>query len=128
MGGITETTSVPLEPVLPEGIQLADESNNLSANVSVKTVSKVQFDFTDRDIQLINREDGLDYSIGKVSFKVEVSGKESILETLDSSDITISADVKNLGKGTHYVSMDVTCSKGVSSLKTTLDKVEIIVE
>ena len=79
VGGITETTSVPLEPVLPEGIQLADESNNLSANVSVKTVSKVQFDFTDRDIQLINREDGLDYSIGKVSFKVEVSGKESIL-------------------------------------------------
>ena len=128
VGGITETTSVPLEPVLPEGIQLADESNNLSANVSVKTVSKVQFDFTDRDIQLINREDGLDYSIGKVSFKVEVSGKESILETLDSSDITISADVKNLGKGTQYVSMDVTCSKGVSSLKTTLDKVEIIVE
>lgn len=125
---INENATVTLEPVLPDGIYVSDESSNLSASVTVKSMSKAEFSFDEQDIKLLNKKDGLSYSIANMNFKIEAVGKESVISGLSAADFTISADVGDLDRGTHTVTLEIACGKGTSAIKASVEKAEITIE
>lgn len=128
LSDVNESTTIAVEPILPEGIQISDESAGLSVRVTVKSMSKAEFNFDEKDIDILNKDDEFEYKINNINFKVEAAGKESVISSLTAADFTVSADVRGLGRGTHTVTLTVTCSKGTSSVKASIDKVEIIIE
>lgn len=128
VSGVYENGAIPLEPVLPDGIQLSDDSEGLSAKVTVKNLSKKTFEFDQDDIDLLNKEDGLTYRVSAVTFSAELTGRESVMSGLTADDVTISADVSGLGRGTHTVALTVTCGKDTSAETLSVETVEITVE
>lgn len=125
---INENATVALEPVLPDGIYVSDESLNLSASVTVKSMSKAEFSFDEKDIKILNKKDGLSYSIANMNFKIEAVGKESVISGLSTADFTISADVSGLDRGTHTVTLEIVCGKSASAIKASVEKAEITIE
>ena len=128
VSGVYTDDTLPLEPILPDGIQLSDDSDGLSAKVTVKDLSKKSFEFDQDDIDLLNRQDGFTYTISAVTFSAELTGRESVMSGLTADDVTISADVSGLGRGTHTVTLTVTCGKDTSSATLSVERVEITVE
>ena len=128
VSGVYTNDTLPLEPILPDGIQLSDDSDGLSAKVTVKDLSKKSFEFDQDDIDLLNRQDGFTYTISAVTFSAELTGRESVMSGLTADDVTISADVSGLGRGTHTVTLTVTCGKDTSSATLSVERVEITVE
>lgn len=125
---VNASATIDLEPVLPEGIYVSDESANLSASVTVKSMSKAEFSFSEKDIKIVNRKDGLNYKIADLNFNVEATGKESVISGLSEADFTISIDVGDLDRGTHSVTLEIVCGKGTAAIKASVEKAEITVE
>ena len=63
-----------------------------------------------------------------MTFSAELTGRESVMSGLTADDVTISADVSGLGRGTHTVILTVTCGKDTSSATLSVERVEITVE
>ena len=128
LAGITEDTEVRLTPVLPEGIQVSSESEGLSASVTVKPLSSATFTFDEGDIQIINRDSSLTYTISPVEITVNVTGTESVIEGLQNGDLTLTVDAADLETGTSTVPVVVTCDKGVQVIESSVSRVEITIE
>ena len=128
LAGITEDTEVRLTPVLPEGIQVSSESEGLSASVTVKPLSSATFTFDEGDIQIINRDSSLTYTISPVEITVNVTGTESVIEGLQNGDLTLTVDAADLEMGTSKVPVVVTCDKGVQVIESSVSRVEITIE
>ena len=119
LAGITEDTEVRLTPVLPEGIQVSSESEGLSS---------ATFTFDEGDIQIINRDSSLTYTISPVEITVNVTGTESVIEGLQKGDLTLTVDAADLETGTSTVPVVVTCDKGVQVIESSVSRVEITIE
>ncbi len=128
LAGITEDTEVRLTPVLPEGIQVSSESEGLSASVTVKPLSSASFTFDEGDIQIINRDSSLTYTISPVEITVEATGTQSVIDALEKGDFTLTVDAASLGTGTVTASVTVTCDGQVQTIESSVNRVEITIE
>src|SRR5699024_9907431 len=99
--GITESTAIALQPILPEGIQLSDDNQELTANITVRAMATRTFNFTNDDIIFDVEALGLNYRIEDADFEVTVTGRESVLDGLSKSDIILSVNTEGLEAGTH---------------------------
>ena len=128
VSGVYSNTNIELSPLLPEGIKLSDDSLGISAKVTVKDLSKKTLEFSQNDINLLNKSDGLSYTVNTAKLSIEAIGKESIINELSAADFTVSADVAGLGKGTHKVRIIVNCGKDILSAVPSAERVEITIE
>jgi YbbR domain-containing protein len=128
LSNVDKDTTLHLEPILPTGIQLADESVNLTAKVTVKGVGKETFDFDQSNIEILNMQDGLTYTLGDVKFTVTVSGKQSIIKGMSASDIKITVNTEGISEGTHTVPVTITTDKDVSEIVASIESVEITIQ
>lgn len=128
VSGVYSNTSIELIPELPEGVKLSDDSAGISAKVTVKDLSKKTFEFGQNDINLLNKSDNLTYTVNTTKLSVEAIGRENIINELSAADFMISADVSGLGKGTHTVTVIVTCGKDILSAEPSAERVEITIE
>lgn len=128
VGDIFQNTTVAVTPILPVGIQMGTGFKEIYATVTVKALSKAEFSFNEGDIEIVNKEEEFKYSVSRVSFKIEVLGKESAVGGLTAEDFKISVDAKGLGKGTHQLALNITCSKDIARFKANIEKAEIVIE
>lgn len=128
VSGVYSNTSIELIPQLPDGVKLSDDSDGISAKVTVKDLSKKIFEFGQNDINLLNKSEGLTYTVNTAKLSVEAIGRENVINELSAADFTVSADVSGLGKGTHTVTVVVTCGKDILSAELSVERVEITIE
>ena len=128
VSGVYSNTSIELIPQLPDGVKLSDDSDGISAKVTVKDLSKKTFEFGQNDINLLNKSEGLTYTVNTANLSVEAIGRENVINELSAADFTVSADVSGLGKGTHTVTVVVTCGKDILSAELSVERVEITIE
>ena len=91
-------------------------------------MSKKIFEFGQNDINLLNKSEGLTYTVNTAKLSVEAIGRENVINELSAADFTVSADVSGLGKGTHTVTVVVTCGKDILSAELSVERVEITIE
>ena len=128
MSAYAESTSVILKPILPNGIQVGTDSQNLKAEITVKALSKSTIRVSNNNIKLENASNNLEYEVVIDDMTIEVQGKESDLIGLDISSFNITADVKGLESGTHTVKVEIECQKNVASIKPSTEEITIIVK
>lgn len=128
VSGVYSNTSIELIPQLPDGVKLSDDSDGISAKVTVKDLSKKTFEFGQNDINLLNKSEGLTYTVNTAKLSVEAIGRENVINELSAADFTVSADVSGLGKGMHTVTVVVTCGKDILSAELSVERVEITIE
>ncbi len=123
-----ETTTVELKPILPEGVQISSDSSNLYAEITVKELSKATIRISEDDIKLVNISAELKYKVVAENMTMVARGKESDLIGIDVSDFTITADVKDLEKGTHKVKVKIESKKNIISIEPSTDEITIVIE
>lgn len=128
LNDVNESVTLSLTPILPDGVELSEESGNLTAQITVREVGSKTFDFTSDDVILTVKTSGLNYKISDAVFKVTVTGKESVLNELAKSDIVLSADTEGLDIGIHNLGVSIDCEKDVLTVEITPSRVEVVIE
>ena len=125
---ITESQTVKLEPVLPEGIELSQSQQELTAKITVKETVTKTFDFTEADIIFDVEALGRTYEVSDAQFKVTVTGRESVVQSLTETDFILSVNTEGLEAGTHLLEVSVKCEKELAKIEITPAAAEVIIE
>lgn len=99
---ITETCSIPLEFALPEGIELAHNSRNLTADYEIKGRSEKHLTFTAGDIVFVNATDDMNINMPE-GLELTFSVYTDEANAFDESSVDIYVDLANLAEGSHEV-------------------------
>lgn len=125
---VITSTSITLEPILPEGVEIVDPSDTLVMAVKVKEQISKTFNFSNDDIAFNGKDNNYNYKVSDIEVKVTATGKESVINRLTKEDFTLSVNVTNLDAGKHMVDVKVNCSEDNLNIELSSAKAEIVIE
>ncbi len=125
---VKENTTIELQPILPDGVQISEDSAELKAEVIVKSFRTQTFTFSSDDVNLLNKVEGLQYKVESKTISIVVSGKEDDLKQFTAEDIKLKVDVNDLSEGEHTVKLIVECEKTVSSIESSVKVLQILIK
>ena len=125
---VFEDSNIPLSPILPQGIVVASDSENLHAVVTVKGVESKNFDFNESDIVMEGIDENVIASLSETSIVVTVTAKPKVLETISKEDFSLFVDLSDLDEGNHKVNLSCTCNKSIASMEYSPNEVIIKIE
>lgn len=94
---------IPVVPIIPEGVEIAANSQNLQIQVSVKGMGTRTFEYSKDAIVVEGVQEDTVVSLEDLKIQLNVTGKESVTERLNAEDFTFYVNVRNLRPGTHDV-------------------------
>lgn len=125
---IFEDTTVDIEPILPEGIEAAANSQNLKARIIVTGVATRTFDFTENDIVLEGVGENSILTVENVNVKVSVSGNTEVVDQITKDDFRLYANVEGLAPGTHLVELKCVCENKGLETEYNPSEIKVIIE
>lgn len=125
---IYEDTAVDVVPILPDGVELAAISQNLSAQVTVKGVEQKEFNYGLDSIVVEGVTEDLVATLEDVNIRLTVTGRESVIADVTADDFYFVADVDGLEPGTHTVTITCRYEKTVSEVSFTPKEVTVTLE
>lgn len=125
---IFENTQIPIQPLLPEGIEIATDSQNLQVIVSVAGAATREFTFSENDIVLEGVDEDTIPTVDNITVKVSVSGNAEVIEQITESDFQIYADVSGLEKGVHTVALKCVCENKGIEMEYNPSEIKVIIE
>lgn len=108
---VYEDVQVPINPILPDGIELADTSKKLTVSITVTNYLTKKITIDKENIVIKNIESELEVEIITEPIVVTVIGREDIVNNIKASDLEAYIDLKNLKAGEHEVHVAVSCSE-----------------
>ncbi|MBQ5441014.1 MAG: hypothetical protein IIU36_01955 [Firmicutes bacterium] len=111
VSSLYENKSISLVPILPHGIELSDESQNITMEVAVYNAAEKEFNFTETDINIVGISEKSSVKIHEVKVTVVVKGNSSAVNALTKEDLSLSANASKLSNGTQTVDVEVTTDK-----------------
>lgn len=128
VSNIFEDTTVDLEPILPEGIEVATDSQRLQAKITVTGVATKNFTFTENDIVLNGVEGDEVLTVESVTVKVSISGNADVVQQITEDDFSLYANVEGLSSGTHIVDLKCICENKSLDLEYNPKQIKVIIE
>ena len=125
---IFEDTVINIEPLLPEGIEVATDSQHLQITVAVAGAATRDFTFTENDIVLEGVDEDIIPTVEDVTVKVSVSGNAEVIEQISEDDFRLYADVSGLDPGTHTVELKCICENKGLELEYNPSVIKVIIE
>ena len=125
---IFENTQITIEPLLPEGIEIATDSQNLQAIVSVAGAATREFTFSENDIVLEGVDEDTIPTVDNITVKVSVAGNAEVIEQITESDFQLYADVSGLEKGVHSVALKCVCENKGIKVEYNPSEIKVIIE
>lgn len=108
LSAYTASTEIPLEVFLPEGVEVAEASRELTAKLTIKGLSSKTFQFSTRDIDMLDLPEGYAAEILNTNLVVSIADKDPILAEITQDKIQLSLSLQGLGLGAHQVPISVT--------------------
>ena len=125
---IFEDTIIDIKPILPEGIEVATDSQNLQVIVSVAGAATRDFTFSENDIVLEGVDEDTIPTVDNITVKVSVSGNVEVIEQMTESDFQFLADVSGLEKGVHTVALKCVCENKGIEIEYNPSEIKVIIE
>jgi YbbR domain-containing protein len=126
LAAITSTTEIPLQeilgPGLPEGVELANASQNLSVRIEVQGIQRKEFTFTADMIEITNLLPSLSGHVNTGSVTVTILATRDVLDKIKEENLKLSVDASDQRWAASLIEMDVTAVSDIEEVK------EIIVE
>lgn len=122
---ILTSTTIPVVPILPDGIAVAKDSENLTVAVQVTEIQTMSFSFDDNNLEFRNLKDGLEAQTDIGNIKVEVTGSKSSIDGLTEEEIIIFLDLAELEQGKHKVDLLAECAVEDTALTVSPKKVSV---
>lgn len=98
--GLSDDVSLPLIPVLPEGIEVASESLELQARFTLSAVAEARFTYGPEDVWVYNVPEGYQAEVIAEEITVIARGEAAVVNVLQSTDLQPAIDGALLEPGT----------------------------
>lgn len=95
--------------ILPDGVKLADQPKEVTVNIAVEQLILKDFLIGKDKISIKNISEGssLTYEIKTESINIQLKGRASVLNSLDTGDISPSVDISGLTEGIHRIPLNI---------------------
>ncbi len=97
--GDTQDITLPIVPVLPEGVEVAADSADLSASFTLVSVTEVSFEYISEDVWVSNVPTGYSVKVLSKEFVVTARGEKGVVEALQHTDLQPAVDAHGLSAG-----------------------------
>ncbi len=102
-----ESARIKLEPVLPKGTELASNSTELTAEITVFNAGNAEFFFDENDVKISGVSEKYKVDIKSRDLVVSVHGKSDVVNLLKETDFSISASAEGLKPGVYELELEV---------------------
>ncbi len=124
-----ESTKVKLEPILPEGVELASNSAELTAEITVINAGKKDFYFDESDVRISGVSEEYKVDIKERNFVLSVQGTSDVINSLTEADFELSASAEGLDAGVHELKLEVEIgASGIDQIKILPETITIEIE
>ena len=124
---VLTNTTIPLVPILPEGVAVSEESEKLEAVIQVNKTETEVLDFDQAAVELRGLGEGLTAQAAEISIEVQLTGSENLLADLTNDDISLFADLSGLQAGRHRVKVHAMCAAGNPVISVNPKKITVII-
>lgn len=124
---VTATSDIPLNFQLPEGVELAEASANVSVTVGIKGISTAELEAAANSILIHGLTENQMAYINTDTVQVRVTGDEQDVASLAEGDVVLSVDVSGLPAGSHTVPVLAQSEKEFKSITVVPDTVHITI-
>lgn len=105
--GMTESQDIPIEYVLPEGIQVANASKDEVVHIKVIPYTSKTITVPTSRIQIMNLGSAYTANFEDDTITIEVTGLEKSIRSLTAADFNLSVSVKDLEEGTYQPELKI---------------------
>lgn len=125
---LIEDATFPIVPILPEGIEVADKSLNLTATFKLSEVAEISFEYGSENIWIYNIPEG--YTVSALPGKITViaRGDEAIISVLQSSDLQPAINAAALTEGKNEVTLSTRYMQQLVRVKILPDIIKVNME
>jgi YbbR domain-containing protein len=124
--GATQDVVERVAVIVPKGVTLDRENNNVTAVVRIEQTKDKSF--VGLPVLAKNTPEGLTPEFPAPTVNISVKGAESLMERLMGADIEVFVDLKNLTGGEHQVPVQVNLPKGVTLTDKAPQQITVILE
>ncbi len=112
---------------LPDGVKLADQTKEVTVNVGVEQLVLKDFTIDKGAVNIRNIADDatLVYEIKSESIGMQLKGRSSVLNALDTGSFQPSVDASGLAEGTHKLPLNITLPPQVKLMGEVLVEVKV---
>lgn len=125
---VMTSQSVAIIPILPDGVEVAHNSDGLELEVIVKGYESKTFTYSNQDITITGEEEGQQVRVTTETVEVTITGKADVISKLSEEDITLHASVADLGEGNHRVALRLSCDADHSKLTASPANIRVSIE
>lgn len=115
---ITSTTEIPIDPYLPNGVDLADISQDLAVKIEVQGIIKKEFEYAGNTIEITNLTSSLSGHVSTGSVTVTILAAKDIADALTQDDIKLSVDAEGIIRAGEAIEMDVIATCEIEEIKS----------
>jgi YbbR domain-containing protein len=124
--GATQDVVERVAVIVPKGVTLDRENNNVTAVVRIEQTKDKSF--VGLPVLAKNTPEGLTPEFPAPTVNISVKGAESLMERLMGADIEVFVDLKNLTGGEHQVPVQVNLPKGVTLTEKVPQQITVILK
>ena len=129
LNNIEETTEIPLRFNLPDRVELAEESQNISVIIEISGISVKDFTFDSTEIDLTNLADDYIGYINDTTVMISVYGEEGVINNLSKDDLRVYIDMSDADYETSVYEGTVKCDtdQSVNNISIRPEKLQVII-
>jgi YbbR domain-containing protein len=126
---ITDTIEIPIDPDLPEGVEIANASSGLSVKIEVMGIASRRFEFTREMIAVEGLRSSLDGNVMTGSVIVTLLAPESEINEILPDDLHLFVDASEITRAADMIEIElqITCDKEYKSLSADPQMVRVTI-
>ena len=121
------TSELPVTPILPQGIEVANSSYGIHVSIGLKGISSKRFEYDFKEIEIRGTGKGLKAYINSPTVVLRAAGIEAVLDAAANEDFTLYVDIEGLEEGSHVVRVVVEHDIPLVNLEIVPEEIHITV-
>jgi len=123
---IYKTSEVKIEPILPDGISVDEDSENLKMTVMVVGLETGKFTYNSEEVEIRGLKENLSAEVVDKNITITVKGKATVLNSLSKESFKLYLNASNISAGKHELEIKCDAAADIRDMTLNPDKLTVI--